>query len=361
MTAILLLMSAGGLLAGLALLRKIPVAPMRQAADSHPLRISVIIPARNEERNLPPLLQSLSPCAEPALQVIVVDDSSSDGTAAVARTYGATVIEAGTLPEGWMGKTWACHRGACVATGDVFFFLDADTQFLPGGYARILEYFATLPPETALSLLPFHRTQYWYEELSLFFNLLMAMGAGGFGKLDPPHLFGQAVLVPRDLYNRAGGHPSVHGEILENLRFSDFVRAAGGEICTLGGRGTLQMRMFPHGIRQLRESWQKGFAAAAGLTSPVVLALSVYWLSTAMSTAILLFVLRGSMWLAVAALYLLNALQIAWYARQLGTFRWTTALLYPTALSFYFVVFGQSLWRQRLGKSVTWKGRQLWN
>ena len=67
------------------------------------------------------------------------------------------------------------------------------------------------------------------------------------------------------------------------------------------------------------------------------------------------------MWLAVAVLYLLNVLEIIWYARQLGNFRWTTAWLYPIALSFYFVVFGQSLWRQRLGKSVTWKGRRLWN
>jgi 4,4'-diaponeurosporenoate glycosyltransferase len=80
-----------------------------------------------------------------------------------------------------------------------------------------------------------------------------------------------------------------------------------------------------------------------------------------MSTAILLLVLRGSMWPAIAVLYALNVLQIAWYARQLGTFRWSTALFYPIALSFYFVVFGQSLWRQRLGKSVTWKGRQLWS
>ena len=189
----------------------------------------------------------------------------------------------------------------------------------------------------------------------------MAMGAGGFGKLDLPYLFGQAVLIHKDLYQRAGGHQSVRGEILENLRFSGFVLAAGGKIRTLGGRGVLQMRMFPHGIGQLRESWQKGFAAAAGLTSPWVLALSVYWLSTAISPAILLFVFRGSMWLEVVVFYLLNALQIAWYARQLGSFRRTTAWLYPIALSFYFVVFGLSLWRQRLGTSVTWKGRRLWN
>ena len=359
--AILLWMSAGGLIAGLALLRKVPVAPPRHTFESDQLRVSVIIPARNEESNLPQLLESLRSSASPFLQVIVVDDSSTDATAAVARTYGATVIDAGPLPKGWMGKTWACHQGTLTATGEALFFLDADTQFVPEGYARIIEYFAKLSQNTALSLLPFHRTQCWYEELSLFFNLLMAMGAGGFGKLDPPHLFGQAVLIRKDLYERAGGHLSVQGEILENVRFSAYVRAAGGKICTLGGRGALQMRMFPHGIGQLRESWQKGFAAAAGLTSPLVLALSVYWLSTAMSTAILLFVFRGSMWLAVAVLYLLNVLQIASYARQLGSFRWTTAWLYPIALSFYFVVFGQSLWRQRLGKSVTWKGRRLWN
>jgi 4,4'-diaponeurosporenoate glycosyltransferase len=352
----LLAISIGGPLAGLLLLRRIPVVGAPPATQPPELTVSVIIPARNEEANLPPLLISLQPSASANLQVLVIDDSSTDRTAAVAAEHGATVIPSAPLPAGWTGKTWAIHQGANAATGEAFFFLDADTRFVHGGYARIVETFAALGPNTALSILPFHRTQCWYEELSLFFNILVAMGAGGFGKLDAPHLFGQAMLIRPELYASSGGHQQVKREILENLRLSAHVLAAGGRTCALAGHGTLEMRMFPDGLPQLRESWQKAFAAGAGATSPLVLGLSIYWLAAAMLTASLLLAAHLP---AVAILYLLNAAQIAWYARQLGAYRWITALLYPVPLLFYFATFAQSAWRLQRGRPVTWRGRRL--
>jgi 4,4'-diaponeurosporenoate glycosyltransferase len=216
-----------------------------------------------------------------------------------------------------------------------------------------------MPENAALSVLPFHRTQCWYEELSLFFNIVLAMGAGGFGGIDAPHLFGQSMLVRREIYWKAGGHESVKGEILENLNFAMRVRAAGGTSIALGGRGTLEMRMFPHGVEQVRESWQKAFAAGAGVASPVVLGLSIYWLAAAMLAALLLLAVRSSFWPGFAALYLMNAIQIGWYGRQLGTFRRLTALLYPVALLFYFAVFAQSVLLRMRGGRAIWRGREV--
>jgi len=353
---ILTLLSIGGLIAGILLLRTIPIGAARLPTTSHRLSISVIIPARNEATNLPPLLESLRHAALVPAQILIIDDGSTDNTAAIATQYGATVIASAPLPPGWTGKTWACHQGALAATGEAFLFLDADTYFAPHGYARIVEHFVTLPPNAALSVLPFHRTQLWYEELSLFFNILVAMGAGGFGKLDTPHLFGQSMLIRRSLYEQAGGHQSIKREILENLHFAANIRIANGIPFTLGGRNTLEMRMFPDGLAQLRESWQKAFATGASVTSPLVLALSIYWLAAAMLTTILLVAIHSP---AIAALYILNTIQIAWYARQLGTFRWTTALLYPIPLYFYFATFAQSIWRRKRRQPVTWRGRQL--
>lgn len=356
---ILTLLLIGGLIAGLLLLRIVPIVTPRAPTTSIQPVVSIIIPARNEATNLPPLLESLrNPTISPS-QILVVDDGSTDNTSAIATHHGATVIASAPLPAGWTGKTWACHQGALAATGDALFFLDADTYFTSNGYARIVEHFATLPPSTALSILPFHRTRLWYEEISLFFNILVAMGAGGFGKLDPPHLFGQSMLIRRTLYEQAGGHQSVKREILENLHFADHIRTANGTPATLAGRGTIEMRMFPHGLTQLRESWQKAFSTGASVTSPIVLGLSIYWLAAAMLTALLLAATHHPLWPTIVALYLLNAIQIAWYARQLGTFRWITALLYPIPLAFYFVTFAQSIWRQKRRQPVTWRGRQL--
>jgi 4,4'-diaponeurosporenoate glycosyltransferase len=319
----------------------------------------VIIPARNEEANLPMLLESLPAPRIGSMQLIVVDDGSTDETAGIAARYGATIICSAPLPAGWTGKTWACHQGALAATGEIFCFLDADTRFVRDGYARIVETFMALPRNAVLSVLPFHRIERWYEELSLFFNIVMAMGAGGFGKLEAPHLFGQSLLVRREMYFKAGGHESVKNQILENLNFASRVIGAQGSACALGGRGALEMRMFPHGVAQLRESWQKAFSAGAGRTSPLVFWLSVYWLSAAMLACFMPMAANQFPRYAAIAIYLLNVVQIAWYGRQLGTFRLAAALLYPIALVFYFATFAQSVWRQRRGKPAVWRGRTV--
>jgi glycosyltransferase involved in cell wall biosynthesis len=74
--------------------------------------VSVIIPARNEEHNLPTLLRSLATQPLKPHEIIVVDDGSTDRTAELARQLGAMVVASKPLPEGWRGKTWACHQGA---------------------------------------------------------------------------------------------------------------------------------------------------------------------------------------------------------------------------------------------------------
>ena len=353
---ILALLSIAGMLAGLLLLRSAPALPAASFPKTDLPTISVIIPARNEAASLPALLESLTTSQPVPFQIIVVDDHSTDATASIAADHGVKVIASAPLPAGWTGKTWACHQGALAAAGDVFFFLDADTYFTAEGYARTIVFFATLPREAALSILPFHRTKNWYEELSLFFNILVAMAAGGFGRLDTPRLFGHSLLVHRELYSLTGGHESVKGEILENLHFAANVRIAGGIPRTFAGHGILESRMFPNGFAQLRESWTKAFATGASETSPLVLALSIVWLTASMLTAIT-FAVRPAPWFL--AFYLLNAAQIAWYGRQLGTYRFVTALLYPIPLAFYFAVFTQSLLLRMRKQSVSWRGRRL--
>ena len=117
------------------------------------------------------------------------------------------------------------------------------------------------------------------------------------------------------------------------------------------------MRMFPDGLAQLRQSWRKAFANGAGASSRSVLLLSVCWLTAAMLAFQMLVLAHDRRPFVV--LYLLFAVQIAWYAGQLGSFRSLTALLYPVPLVFYFVVFGQSAWARSTSKSVSWRGRAL--
>lgn len=348
----LLLLCSSGLPAGLALLWRTPFCSLADA--SHP-PASILIPARNEERNLPHLLGSI-PTPPPGSEIFVIDDASTDNTAALAQAQGARVLSAPPLEPGWTGKTWACQRGAQAASCDFLLFLDADTWFEPQGLKRLLAHADT---RAAVSVLPYHVMDRRYEQLSLFFNLLMALGAGGFGLLSRPRLFGQSLLIPGQLYNAAGGHAAVRRHILENLALSERVYAAGATCRCFYGRGTLNMRMFPDGLAQLCEGWTKAFADGAAASGPAVLLLSILWLSALCSAFLMLFLSPASWRLVFAAVYLLLALQIYGFAARLGQYRFLTCLLYPLPLCFYFALFGQSLYRHAFHRKVQWRGRQL--
>jgi len=354
----LLVICVLGLAAATLLLRTVPICLEPAPVPSR--RVSIIIPARNEEKNLPRLLASIQDSQSAVREVIVVDDGSTDATAAVAARAGATVILGSALPSGWTGKTWACAQGAEAAEGDLFLFLDADTWFAPEGLSRVLSAFEQHPGQRiALSLLPYHITKKPYEQFSLFFNLLMAFGAGGFSAMAKPKLFGQCLLISRDLYETSGGHSAVRSRILENLAMADRIEAAGGRCVCFGGRGTLQVRMFPEGLAQLCESWKKAFADGAAASDSTILALAIGWLAALCAIFLLLCFTPGPLRFAAATLYVVAAAQVLWSSRQIGTFGWTTALLYPIPLVFFFGLFTSSLISRILKRQVTWRGRQV--
>ncbi len=319
-------------------------------ADADPASVSIIIPARDEEPNLPALLTSLKSQSTQANEIIVVDDASSDRTAEIAREHGAAVLTSQPLPEGWRGKTWACWQGAQAATGDRLLFVDADTWFGPDGLQRIINSHT----RGALSVGPYHAMRRPYEQLSAFFNLIMTAGTGAFKLLggEPNGLFGQLLLVGREDYRRVEGHAAVRDRILENFWLAERFRLAGIPLKCLAGGDALAFRMYPDGLHQLIEGWTKGFASGAAKTPRLLMSLIVVWLG---GLAICTFLLART-WLG-SFVYLLYAAQLYAILRRIGNFRWYTALLYPIPLAFYFVVFTRSILRS--GRSVNWKGRTI--
>jgi 4,4'-diaponeurosporenoate glycosyltransferase len=352
------LLCALGLPAGFLLIRRIPTCPPAQPHAGGSL--SIIIPARNEEQNLPRLLTSIGRSANRRAEVLVVDDGSTDNTAALATSFGARVLTAPAKPAGWTGKSWACYHGAQNAVGELLLFLDADTYFLPGGLDRVVSFWLReRDPRLVLSLLPYHAMNATYEQLSLFFNILMAAGAGGFGALATPQLFGQSLVISKHAYFGAGGHAAVRGVVLENLRWASRLRKCGARILCLGGQGTLHMRMFPEGFRQMSESWAKAFIQGAADSGGPVLVFAILWISALWSSTLLMIMPRDYGRLSLALVYLLLVLQIAWLARRLGSYRVLTSLLFPLPLAYYCVVFGRAGARQALGRKTMWRGREV--
>ena len=325
-------------------------------------RISIVVPARNEERNIGRLLDSLKESG--VHEIIVVDDQSEDGTAEVAAGRGAHVISGEALPEGWLGKPWACHQGARIATGDWLLFLDADTRFVTGGFARLAGLAEGEP--MVHSICPHHNVQDLYEQLSAFFNVTMILGMNAFTLKGSAAcdigLFGQVMLVSREHYDLVEGHSPVRGEILENFHLSRHFSAAGiSRRCWLG-RNTIVMRMFPGGLRDLVAGWSKGTVSGASNTAgAALLGVSVWMSGLFMSAVPVCFGMIASPVLAtvMAGLYLLWVLQCSYLFRAAGRYWFLTALAFPIGLVFYQFVFFQALRRKRKGGTINWKGRHV--
>lgn len=348
---------------GFVLLPRVPVCPRGPARGDLP-RISIIIPARDEEHNIRHLLTSIDALSTRAHEVIVVDDGSTDRTAEIAQALGARVLSAPPLPDGWRGKTWACQHGAGAATGDMLLFLDADTVLKPDALERI---HAACRSDVCqvLSLGPYHEAEKPYEQLSAVFNLLTHMGMGAFslaGSPDRPRgLFGPFLFIDKHVYQSVGGHAVVRAEILENMSLCAILRKQQVKMRCLGGKGVVHTRMYPDGLASLIEGWTKAFAAGASKTEPLTLWLSVAWMTGAIMAFIFsaLAPLVASMPISLTVTYPIYAVSLFVMLRKIGRFSPWSCAIYPVLFVAFFVIFSRSAYRRQAGRQVTWKGRSM--
>jgi 4,4'-diaponeurosporenoate glycosyltransferase len=327
--------------------------------------VSIVIPARNEAHNLPLLLESLRRQSLPPEEILVVDDQSEDGTAAVASAGGARVLPSGPLPPGWLGKPWACWQGARQAKCEVLIFLDADTVLEADGLRRIVSTWAER--RGLVSIWPYHRMRRAYERLSAFFHIVIMGSMRAFTplgpRLAPLGAFGPCIVCARRDYLELGGHEEVKGAILEDIALGRLFLNGGHRVHCLGGRGTIAFRMYPQGLASLVEGFGKGMAAGAQASAAVVLVPLVLWITAGFIVSFaLVFSLATGLWgasLAWLGLYLLYALQLAWMLLRIGNYGLPTALLYPVPAAFFAVVFALSLGSTFGLRKVRWKGRNI--
>ncbi len=332
-----------------------------RAVESYP-RVSVIIPARNEENSLPVLLASLQNGDCVPDEVIVVADQCEDRTREVAEGEGVTVIDSEPRPAGWIGKPWACYQGARVAKGDILLFLDADTYVEKDGLRDIVDTY--LERDGILSVQPYHKTRRLYEQLSMFFNIIMMAAMGPFtvlvDRIKPIGLFGPCVVMRKAYYLQSGGHISVKGEVVEDLALGETLKKRNLPIHCCGGQGTISFRMYPNGIRELVDGWSKGFASGAKRTRIPLLVATVLWIGSGISATVgAIGAVSGVSNTAIIwwiSAYLAFAVQVKWMALRVGTFKFYTALLFPVSLVFFIIVFFRSIFLVAIRRIVVWKG-----
>ena len=252
---------------------ELPIVAQQETAP----RMSVIVPARNEQSNIETCLQSLVQQTYPAqaLEIIVVDDHSTDETAAIVRKLMAShsqihLIEAGPLPEGWNGKQHACWRGAGQAKGEWLCFMDADVKALPDLLLSATR-FAEAEDLDLLSLFPFQEMLGFWERLLMpiaFLSLLFLMNPK---RINDPQAkdamaIGHFILVKRTAYDVTGGHQTVRSELLDDVALARCFKQEGLHIHLGSGKNLVRTRMYS----DLKALWQGLTRGAAELTGGVV-------------------------------------------------------------------------------------------
>ena len=316
--------------------------------------VSIIIPARNEEGNLTSLLRSLKEQTVPPAEVIVVDDGSVDRTAEIAHFFGATVVDPGELPPGWLGKNHACAKGAEEAYGDIFIFLDADITLSPNGIEILLARYT----EGLLSVQPYHQMSRPYEQWSAFFNVIIpaSIGSGN----DGTGAFGPCIVCSREGYKESGGHELVKGEILDHHALGKCFASLGYRVRNYIGISVLYFRMYPGGWNSLWRGWGKSMASGAAATRFRRLLPVIIWIMGMISSFFLFIDTFHTEGLLIGTvIYVLYALEIAVLLRRVGNFHWWVWGLYPLPLLFFLLLFIRSFVMTFVKKKVNWKDREI--
>ena len=238
--------------------------------------VSILIPARDEAPRIGACVAAALASRGVAVEVVVMDDGSTDGTAAVVGAVGdprLRLLAAPPLPPGWTGKVHACARLAEAARGTHLLFIDADVRLAPDAAARLVAH-AEARGLGLVSGVPRQRMGTLGEGLTVpAINLLMLayLPGGGRAASRRPALAaacGQLILVRRAAYEAAGGHAAQRHRLHDGLALARAMREAGARTEVVDGAPLAECRMY----RGLREAWpgfrknaREGMATPAGL------------------------------------------------------------------------------------------------
>ncbi|HEY6541278.1 MAG TPA: glycosyltransferase family 2 protein, partial [Ktedonobacteraceae bacterium] len=368
--------------------RQAPEPGSTTQPESSPL-VSVIVPARNEERNIRRCVTSLLEQGYPNFEVIVVDDGSTDATPRILDEIAQSHPRGNRLfvlrlrdrlPPGWAGKPHAIYSGTKEARGEWLLLTDADTWHAPNA----LNYAVHKAIDEQVDLLSLGSRQ----ELPGFWErVVMPMAYLGIMMQYPPRQVndpsspvalanGQFILIRRAVYDALGGYarPELRDTLLDDRDLARVIKRQGYRLRMFDGRDLVHVRMY----RDLGETW-RGWRKNAFLGSRGGLPFTIVALIGLPVVSIVPFLLPALAWMlnrfpisrqrritgpeaGLATLLELTPLLAYrhWVNKELDV-PWYYALTHPLAGAIFEGIIAQSAWRVLTHKGVDWSGRQYYN
>jgi len=331
--------------------------------------VSVLVPARDEERSIGACLESLVEQEYRDFEIIVLDDGSEDRTASIAASYAdrfdcIRVVTGEALPPGWFGKAFACDQLASQACGDVLIFTDADTVHAPTMVRAVAG--AVEAGADVVTAFPEQEIGGWSEALIvpfIFFTIWAMLPVGRVWSDPSPRVVvanGQLLAFTRAAYDRIGGHRAVRASVLDDMELARRAKRLGLRLRLADGVGTVRTRMY----RDAGEVW-RGFSknayaltgASPGIAVGFALLLTLlYLVPSVVLVAGLVAGRSGWTWCILPTiLILLMFVQNGIVARRMRRPFWQP-VVHPFCVVAFLVILANSVrWKAR-GATV-WKGR----
>jgi glycosyltransferase involved in cell wall biosynthesis len=324
--------------------------------------LSVLVPARDEGPNIEAALQSLLASDYPALELIAINDRSTDDTGAIMDRLAdedsrLRVIHIDTLPEGWLGKNHALHLGAAGASGELLLFTDGDVVFVDDALQRAVQYVQHAKVDH-LCLMPRMVTDgYWESALTTYFGFLMT--AGTFIWLVPTPLkwvysgIGAFNLVRADAYRAAGGHEPIRLDVLDDVKLGKLMKRFNYRCDILIADRLVQVKWQESAAGVIRGLEKNAFAAVEYSLWRLSL-VTLFWVAVSLLPYVVALTLPDARGLGFAAAILFTHTSYALMSRQLGGSCLVFPVL-PLAGVLLIWAFWRSAWITLRQRGVRWR------
>lgn len=339
-----------------------PVMNSTKILSDNDYLISVMIPARNEENNIGKCLENLVIQDYPNKEILVLDDHSTDKTAYIVKRYAEKhniirLLEGSELPEGWLGKNWACHQLSLQARGKYFLFIDADVELKANtlsavneevnkSKAKMISVFSTQIIKSFGEWLVVPLMN-WLLLVFLPLRLVYSSSNKSFSAAN-----GQFMFWERNTYQNVGGHQRVKDDIVEDMEFARLCKSRGIKIKTMLGGNLIFCRMYEN-LADAFKGFSKNFFRGFNIHPLFFLLMIIFFIALFLMPFFLIPV--NTLFLIPVIVILLIRGTISLLSKQNILLN---ILLHPLQMILMFLIGINSIIIARF-KKTEWKGRRI--